>query len=136
MYKEDLSIHQPKLDITVIAASDPNSEEFVPLSGHIKAELDSIIRISVAQNKEEKIIDGYVIRVYTGNSRDRANQIWTEVDSSFPELAPKISYHQPNFRVKAGRFTDRLEAYRVFQQVKEDFPRAQLVPERFTMNDE
>ena len=46
--------------------------------------------------KEEKIVDGFVIQVYNGNSRDRANEVWRQMDENFADLAPKISYHQPN----------------------------------------
>ncbi len=132
-YEEDLSVHRPPMDSLAAKSDAVQSEEFVPLTGHIKAELDSIVRISVAQNKVEKLVDGFVIQVYNGNSRDRANEVWGLMDTNFPDLAPEISYHQPNFRVKAGRFTDRLKAHRVFRQVKEEFPKALLVPERLSM---
>ena len=133
-YEEDLSVHRPQLDSSAVESVEVKTEEFVPLTGHIKAELDSILRVSVTQNKEEKLIDGFVIQVYNGNSRDRANQVWNQMDRNFPDLSPKISYHQPNFRVKAGRFTDKLKAHRAFQQVKEEFPKALLVPERLSMS--
>ncbi len=132
-YEEDLSVHRPEMDTTTVNAEVAKTEEFVPLTGHIKAELDSIVRVSVAQNKEEKLVDGFVIQVYNGNSRDRANEVWRQMDRNFSELSPKISYHQPNFRVKAGRFTDRLKAHRIFQRVKEEFPKSLLVPERLSM---
>ena len=132
-YQEDLSVHRPKMDSTTVVSTELKTEEFIPLTNHIKAELDSIIKISIAQNKEEKLIDGFIIQVYTGNSRDKANQTWSQIDRNFPDLNPKVSYHQPNFRVKAGRFTNRLKAHRVFKEVKAKFPRALLVPERFTM---
>jgi len=133
-YEEDLSVHRPQLDSSLVVSDVPAIEEYVPLKGHIKAELDSIVRISIAENKEEKLFDGFVIQVYNGNSRERANQVWNQMDQNFPDLAAKVSYHQPNFRVKAGRFTDRLTAHRVFREVKEEFPKALLVPERLTMN--
>ncbi|MEP5614265.1 MAG: SPOR domain-containing protein [Cyclobacteriaceae bacterium] len=133
-YEEDLSVHRPQLDSSLVISDVPATEAFVPLKGHIRAELDSIVKISVALNKEEKLVEGFVIQVYNGNSRDRANEVWRQMDSNFPELVAKVSYHQPNFRVKAGRFTDRLTAHRVFREVKEEFPKALLVPERLAMN--
>ncbi len=133
-YSEDLSIHRPAMEVPVSIDTIPTETvTFVPLEGHIKQELDSIVRISIAQNREGKVVNGFVIQVYTGNSRDQANTIRRQMEDYFPELEPKISYHQPNFKVKAGRFTDRLRAHRIFEQVKEEFPRALLIPERFTM---
>lgn len=134
-YSEDLSIHRPKMEVDTSANSvETITEDFEPITGHIKAELDSIIRISVAQNKESKVVEGYIIQVYTGNSRERANDIRRKVDSYFPDLEPKITYRQPNFQVKAGRFTDRLKAHKTLQALQEEFPKALLVPERFKIS--
>ena len=136
IYSEDLSVHRPVMDYQTESNSDSSeteAEEFIPLTGHIKAELDSIINISVAQNKERKLVNGFFIQIYTGNSRVEANRIRNKVDSYFPDLAPKISYHQPNFRVKAGRFTNKLKAHRIFNEVKSEFPKALLVPTRFVI---
>lgn len=136
-YTEDLSIHRPVImPVGDETQQSDNSEElqtepYIPLSGHIKQELDSISKVALAQNKEGRYVDGYVIQVYSGNSREAANQARSKMYEFFAELEPKVSYHQPNFRVKAGKFTDRLKANRVHQQVKEEFPRALLLPERF-----
>lgn len=138
-YSEDLSIHRP---VAVIELEEKATEseqdqivnkEFKPLEGHIGMELDSIAKIAYQQNKSGRYIDGYVIQVYSGNSREDANTARTQMYTAFPDLDPKISYHQPSFRVKAGQFIDRLEANRVYSEVKKEFPRALLIPERFLL---
>ncbi|WP_436517712.1 SPOR domain-containing protein [Ekhidna sp. To15] len=136
-YTEDLSIHRPVImpteedDQQSDNSVEPQKEPYTPLSGHIKQELDSISKVAFEQNKEGRYVDGYVIQVYSGNSREAANQARSKMYEFFAELEPKVSYHQPNFRVKAGKFTNRLKANRVHQQVKEEFPRALLLPEKF-----
>ncbi|MEQ9006306.1 MAG: SPOR domain-containing protein [Ekhidna sp.] len=132
IYSEDLSVHRPvmidKADTTDTSTGQEEiTETYSPLSGHIKNELDSISKIAYAQNKAGTYVDGYVLQVYSGSSREEANQARSKMYSTFPELEPKVSYHQPNFRVKAGRFTNRLEAHRVYTDVKEIFPRALLI---------
>jgi hypothetical protein len=117
--------------IETSVSQEVTTEPYSPLSGHIKNELDSISKIAYVQNKAGAYVDGYVLQVYSGSSREEANQARSKMYSAFPELEPKVSYHQPNFRVKAGRFTNRLKANRVHAQVKEIFPRALLIPERF-----
>jgi len=138
IYSEDLSIHRPvMIDVedegSTEVAQEVTTEPYRPLAGHIKMELDSIGRVAYQQNKAGRYVDGYVIQVYSGNSRQEANDARYKMQERFPELAPKVSYHQPNFRVKAGKFTNRLKANRVHQQVKEAFPRALLIPERFLL---
>ncbi|GAB4232017.1 MAG: hypothetical protein Tsb0034_04630 [Ekhidna sp.] len=135
-YSEDLSIHRPVASVEVpeTGKNDDDqviNENFKPLYGHLKAEMDSIAKVAYAQNKAGKLVDGYVIQVYSGNSRETANDARMKMYELFPELEAKISYHQPNFRVKGGKFTNRLEAHRIYNLVKEEFPRALLLPERF-----
>lgn len=133
-YTEDLSINRPVMTDEAEQATEnqeAQTESYIPLSGHLKQELDSISKVALAENRQGKYIDGYVIQVYSGNNRETANSARSKMYEFFSELEPKISYHQPNFRVKAGKFTDRLKANRIHQLVKEEFPRALLLPERF-----
>lgn len=139
-YSEDLTIHRPVSAIEMEGNASSYSEEVIneeyqKLEGHIKDELDSIAVIAYSENMR-KPVDGFVIQVYSGNSRDAAYGARTKMRDLFPDLDPKITYVQPSFRVKAGRFTDRLDAHRVYRDVKEEFPRALLVPERFKPIDE
>jgi len=141
-YSEDLSIHRP-VAIVELKEEEENeektkeakiiNEQYTPLEGHIKNELDSIAKIAYAENKAGKYVDGFVIQIYSGGSRDEANDARYKMNDFFPELDAKMSYHQPSFRVKAGKFTDRLEANRIYEQVKKEFPRALLIPERFLL---
>ena len=135
-YSEDLSVHRPELTIeTSLTPKDQEviTEEYVPLTGHIKEELDSIARVAYEENKKGKLVDGYIIQVYSGSSREEANAERSRMLEFFPDLSPKVSYHQPTFRVKAGRFTERLKAHKIYEQVKKEFPRALLIPERFLL---
>lgn len=135
-YKEDLSVHRAPVFSQVkdsVSAQEVRRETYVPLTGHIGTELDQISEIAANQNKEGRYVEGFVIQVYSGSDRDQANQLWAQMNESFPELVAKITYRQPNFRVKAGRFIDRLEANRIHQQVKDSFPQALLLPERFLL---
>ena len=137
VYSEDLSIHRPVMmeleSDSVETVENVKTEPYTPLTGHIKAELDSISKVAYAQNKDGQYVDGYVIQVYSGSSRNDANDARYKMGELFPELEPKVSWHQPNFRVKAGKFTNRLKAHRIYRDVKEEFPRAILIPERFLL---
>lgn len=134
IYSEDLSVLRPTNSESMAksdTAIDEQTEKFVVLTGHIKDELDSIAKISYEINKRGKMVEGFVIQVYSGNDRDQANDIRNQMYQNFSELKPKVSYYQPSFRVQAGQFVDRLEANRVYKEVKKEFPRALLIPERF-----
>lgn len=137
-YSEDLSVHRPQVEtnneIELTDQDSPQTEEYVPLTGHIGKELDSIAKISYAQNKAGRNVDGYVIQVYSGTSRNDANEAQIKASELFPDLDAKITYRQPSFRVKGGQFIDRLEANRIYNEVKKEFPRALLIPERLVIS--
>jgi hypothetical protein len=135
IYSEDLSALRPTSSEQIVESDSVEkfqTEQYVALTGHIKNELDSIAKINYQINKKGKFVDGFVIQVYSGNSREEANTVRNQMYQNFSELRPKVSYHQPTFRVKAGQFTDRLEANRVYEAVKKEFPGALLTPERFS----
>ncbi len=133
-YFEDLSSYRLKIQKNSFEEKQPlkvKEEQYKPMSGHIQQELDSIIRIAYQQNKKGKYVDGFTIQVYSGNSRDEAQQAKYKMNSLFPNLNSQISYYQPNFKVKTKNFIHRLEANRVYKQVKHQFPSSLLLPERF-----
>ncbi|MEM9896797.1 MAG: hypothetical protein AAF789_10545 [Bacteroidota bacterium] len=137
-YEEDLSVHRPPLNYE---ETEPQQEEqkeifekFTPLTGSIKDELDSIMKISAQWNKKNNVVNGYVIQIYSGISREEANNVHEQAYLLYPELQPKIIYRQPNFRVRLGRFTERLRATRIYTNVKKDFDQALLVPDRFRIS--
>jgi len=137
-YEEDLSVYRPDLlDAPSQGSQDSSIQEIennVPLTGHIKNELDSISAISYEQNKKGKLVDGFIYQIYLGNSSEEARNVKEKADQLFPELKAEIFYKQPTFRVKCGSFTNRLEANRVFKNVKKSFPRSLLIPSRFTLS--
>jgi hypothetical protein len=96
----------------------------------IKSELDSVLSTIRASRNEIEFLNGFTVQVYSGNNRDQANEIKTKVYEAFEEYDPEISYIQPNFKVKIGRFFDRLEANKVYTRVKAEFPKAIVIPER------
>lgn len=135
-YQEDLSVLRPDLATVVRApeSSQPTSTtastQYTSVDMSIAEELDSINRIIVQRNSEKKYVDGYTIQIYTGNDNEAAREAQEQTLLLFPELDPVISYNQPTFKVKVGSYHNRLEAHKVFESLKKEFPYALLIPER------
>jgi hypothetical protein len=135
-YSEDLSILHP-----VIAGSDynspgsgdaPSNASSLPLNTEydITEDLDSLVLLIADKNLQKRFIDGYTIQVYSGANRDLANRARAEIQQLELDSPAQVVYVQPNFKVKVGKFYNRLEANKVFAQVKEVFPDALLLPEK------
>ncbi len=137
-YREDLSVHRMQYEHIEEA---PGTERFkeVPISGKIEPQSDITDELNnrleaIAEDNNRKIISGYTILVYSGPSRDEANKSKDMVYRVLPDSRPQIQYVQPYYRVKVGRFVERIEAQKKFTTLKKEFPTAMLVPERFTLN--
>ena len=132
-YDEDLSYL--RLSDQIPARIEENTEPVVDRQDvepryHIKSELDSVLATIRASRSEIEFLNGFTVQLYSGNNREEANETKTKVYETFEEFEPEISYIQPNFKVKIGRFFDRLEANKVYTLVKEEFPKAIVIPER------
>ena len=124
---------------TVDETSSTERFKEVPISGKIEPQTDITDELNeklgaIAEDNKRKVISGYTILVYSGPSRDEANKSKDMVYRVMPDSRPQIQYTQPYYRVKVGRFVERIEAQKKFTTLKKEFPTAMLVPERFTLN--
>ena len=82
----------------------------------------------------EKTVNGFSIRLFIDNRRN-AREASLEVLRRFNELYPYInvyrSYSAPNFKVTAGSFRNRVEAQRMLDAIKDEFPDAFIVRDKF-----
>lgn len=131
-YSEDISIHRPKFD-QIIAEVAVDTASYKP-EGHIRAELDSINQLIIRENLKPRTEQGYTIQVYNGPSREKAMTALGEFRVKFPDIEANMTYFQPDFRVKAGKFLDRVVAYESYEKVKKEFITALLVPEKIKVN--
>ena len=87
------------------------------------------------RNQEIRHIQGYTVQVYNGTSREAAQWSENRIYQIMDDAEPKIRYVQPNFKVKVGQFTDRLEAQKVYAKLKKEFPNAIIIPERIKISE-
>jgi len=140
-YYEDLSAVRPKVEATATEATTTNTdtpqrdvkayvEPVYTVNKQLDAVLDSIDRINLTR----KFIDGYTIQVYSGLKREEALTVKKDLLQYLPKIEADVHYNQPNFRVKAGRYSNQLEAQKDFQAIQKYFPTAIIVPDRIPLN--
>jgi hypothetical protein len=138
-YQEDLSSTRPKLvpanqttvqDKTVKRDVKAYVEPQYTVNKQVDTVLDSINRINLTR----RFIDGYTIQVYSGQKREEALNVKKDLLIYLPKIESDVQYNQPNFRVKAGKYYTQLDAQKDYQQVKQYFPSAIVVPDRIPIN--
>lgn len=146
-YEEDLSgFVLPYSDslqrLSPISPSPEMEEPEVPegiLNPDLSLELavtDSIniLLDSITVKNKDNTYRGYTIQVYSGSNREEANEAKNKVYQVLPSSKPRISYVQPNFKVRVGEFVERLEAQKMYITLKEEFPGAMIIPREIKIN--
>ncbi len=92
----------------------------------LDAVLDSIDRIHLSNG----IIDGFTIQLYSGVKREEALNVKKQLSTTIPDLEADVQFVQPNFRVRTGKYLNRLAAQKDYLAVKRYFPNAIVIPDR------
>lgn len=136
-YSEDLSVLRPVFEEekqSAVVTEDPKKKENVEpkftVNEQLHAVLDSIDSINIAR----KYIEGFTIQIYSGQKREDALSTKKTIDQVLPELRAVMTYVQPTFRIKAGKYFTQLDAQKDYVAVKRFFPNAILVPDKFSSN--
>jgi hypothetical protein len=143
-YEEDLSIYRDKYEESVQETSDDTSDnnnvyvagEFAEPSNDIKAELDSVSLLIIESRKDIESIDGFTIQLYSGNDRNRANEVRRAAFELIKNVKPSMTYEQPNYKIRIGKYFSRLEANPDYNLLKSRFSRAVLIPAKIKIEDE
>lgn len=138
-YYEDLSGLRPNVEAPTETILIPDKTKHDPtvyvepvltVNKQLDAILDSIDRINLTR----KFVEGYTIQVYSGLKREDALNVRKQLTLTLPHLDSELQYVQPNFRVKSGKYFNRLEAEKDYQKVKQYFQSAILVPYKIAIN--
>ena len=91
---------------------------------NIEKGIESIEQQYISAWKKNKKIDGFTIQItsFSGvNSRVSIERAENQFRNQFPDIPANISYSEPNFRLRAGNFYTKLEAYRDLQKIAPSF---------------
>jgi hypothetical protein len=140
-YTEDLSVWRPKTENTVVDTSKVAQQgdgrkqtAYVEPKYAVTKQLDEVLDSINSINLTQKHVEGFTIQVYSGAKREEALSIKRQLSTSFPEIDTDVQFIQPNFRVKAGKYFDRLDAQKDYLAVRRYFPNAILIPDRIAIN--
>ena len=142
-HSEDLSAWRPKetapdtvKKVSEVPATNTkkNQSKTVTPKLAINGQLDMILDSISEYNLANGYVDGFTIQVYSGIKRDEALNAKKELSISLPTFDAEVQYVQPNFRVRAGKYYDRLEAQKDYLAIKKYFPDAIVIPDRIPIN--
>ena len=143
-YQEDLSIFRDeyRVDQAQFVNANPvfesieyveETEKVLP-ENDITSQLNALLDSMTVRDQEIRYLQGYTIQVYNGTSREEAQWSEKRIYQIYDDAEPVIKYVQPNFKVKVGQYTDRLEAQKVYMELKKEFPNAIIIPDKIAIS--
>ncbi len=148
-YYEDLSAYRPSSkdllsdnrDLKNTVEDKPNDKKMnnrgtrsggitKDITKSLEEKMNSIAELSQEIDK----VDGYAIQVYTGTNERQATMAKGRAADLMPEAKISYSYEALNFKVRVGKYFDRLEAQKDYATLKKSFPSAIIVMRKFTIN--
>ena len=97
------------------------------VSYNIEKGVDFVEQQYVGAWKRIKKIDGFRIQIisFSGvNSRTLIENSAEQFKQQFPNITYNITYLEPNFRLRAGNYRTKLDAYKDLQKIVPYFPGA------------
>ena len=150
-YSEDLSPTRPRYNPADTRpqeeSKEPKEDKSKPVKGTIKTAVTGSLRSiysaddtlalkfdSLATiNKKILYTKGYRIQIYNGSNKEAITQIKTKVYSRLPDIDIYTTFWQPNYKVKAGDFMSKIEAYQALGELLKDFSSALVVPDEINL---
>ncbi len=139
-YQEDLSQYRIKYSPVVRPTTDPavnvlvNAPNTARLTGDIGPELARLRAEMAENNKNLRFTQGFWVQVYSGGSREEAERMMTNLRYTLPLERPELTYVQPNYKVKVGNFFYKYEAYRLYTELRAQYPNAIITAGRISID--
>lgn len=95
----------------------------VEITGDVQ--VSELVKKHIEFNERVRTVPGYRVQIAAlsgANSRDQAFELKRRFKEEYPEVEVYIIFTEPNFRIKVGDFTSKLEAYVFMQKIKERYP--------------
>ncbi|MBI3500945.1 MAG: SPOR domain-containing protein [Bacteroidetes bacterium] len=70
---------------------------------------------------------GYRVQIHFGAEKAKALDTKSKFTSQYKDIPAYLDYQQPYFKIRVGNFRTKLEAYKLLQEISDDFPGAFIV---------
>ena len=95
--------------------------------------VDSLVQAQVEKNKEANSISGYRVQLMQTTDRKKANDAKTSLLEKYPDLDVYITFQAPNYKVRAGNYTKRIDCVSIYKLLLPDFPQSFVVSDKIEL---
>ena len=116
--------------IILFSSSNIFAQDSAGVTWLMEPKTEQLLQKKLELDKTKPSIQGYRVQLYYGGNRSEALELKSKFAALFPEIETYLIYQQPYFRLRAGNYRTRIEAYKLFRKVEKEFPSV------FIVNDE
>ena len=78
-------------------------------------------------------IKGYRVQIHFGTEKNKAKEIKSKFLAKYPDVKVYDMFEPPYFKVRAGDFRTKLEAYKFLKEIQEDFPGSFIIADEIEL---
>lgn len=108
--------------------------------GKITIVQDPMIDYLMEQHKnlppEKKTAPGFRIQIASNNNKQLVLNTKAQFIKSFPATQSYFNYYQPNYRLRVGDYSSKLEANQALKEIRRVFPAAFIVNDEINLAQE
>ena len=92
--------------------------------------IDSLISTQIKLNISKRGVDGYRVQIHhnKSQSREESEKVRARFSLDFPHLKTYLEYKSPNYKIQAGNFLNKLDAFKVLKEISRKYKGAYIVP--------
>ncbi len=128
------------LFLLTVTINSAFAQEQVVSEGKTEIVQDSRVEMLVEKhvqiNQKISTMEGFRIQVFSdsgNNSKNKAQSVYDEFQSRFPETGVYLSFKSPNYRVRIGDFRTKLDAQRFLIALTADYPNAFIITDQINL---
>jgi hypothetical protein len=103
------------------------------VSYNLENGIDNVENQYISVWKKIKKMDGFRIQItsFSGvNSKSSIEKTATQFKQQFPNVPCNVSFFEPYFRLRAGNYRTKLEAYKALTEISPSFPGSFVVKDQ------
>lgn len=94
------------------------------------ARIDRILDTRLVYYKLDSTSQGYRIQILTSSDRREAMLEMENFELKYPDIPIYLKYDSPNFKLRIGDYSGKIEAHYWFVELQDEYPNLFLVPDK------
>ena len=85
--------------------------------------IDKLIEKQVKNNKADPKIEGYRVQIHFSDNQNRvaSERVRAQFSNDFPELKTYLEFRAPYYKIQAGDFIDKLDAFVILKKISKKY---------------